>query len=231
MSEILKDVQSFERDLDAALGGCVTLSYSANQSLGLAANFSEVAASKREAPELASMIDRGMVILAPFLVSGKTGTEPAARALLEDIYFASHYFMLREYLYYSYSVPDAMKWSFTPERIEIRFNDRTIPRQFFTVHNDVLIGSRDLFAGFDAPEKIRELLKGESEGITTPNVEAASELIEQEVTLKLGTYFSLLDPARDIDLGGYTYGQFLLVYRRLMAKCLSDELLNHMNHL
>ena len=113
--------------------------------------------------------------------------------------------MIREYLYYSYNVPDSMSWSFDKARVEIKFKDRSIPRQFFTVHNDHVLGSMQHFRDFGHSDEIMRLLKHEPEGLMTPNVEAATPLIQTEADLKLAATGQSVEP----DLGGYSYRQFL----------------------
>ena len=80
--------------------------------------------------------------------------------------------------------------------------------------------SRELFEGYEAADEIVKLLTGEPEGAFTPNVEKASTLIEREVEMKLGAYFSILSPDEAVDLGGYTYADFIAIYRILLKKAL-----------
>ncbi|RTL50055.1 MAG: hypothetical protein EKK40_13755 [Bradyrhizobiaceae bacterium] len=214
------EIRVFERALDEHLLGLPTFGYDANASLALAANMYEVAAANDELRSRAESLHRGITILAPRLVSGAAGLAPDIAALFKDIEFAAHYYMIREYLYYSYNVPDSFIWTFSERRVDVRFNDRSIPRQFFTVHNDFILKSRDHFAGFGNPENVRALLKGQPEGETTDNVVQAAPLLEQEVELKLAAYFSILGEDLHSDLGGYSYAQFLKLYRSLMGNAL-----------
>lgn len=215
-------IRAFEAELDAALAGLAVYGFDADQSLALAANIYETFASDKRHPAGAGPgpLDRGMTILGSRLVSGSSGAAPDLEALAHDLFFASHYYMLREYLYYSYNVPGSMTWSFSEKRVEVRFSDPTIPRQFFTVFNDMLLLSRDMFTSFTAGEEIRRLLEGEPEGQQTPDAEAAFALIAQEVEIKLRAYFSILPMDAEIALGGYSYGQFVAFYRRLLEKAL-----------
>jgi hypothetical protein len=218
--DIIEQIREFENVLDAHLLARPTFSYDANASLALAANIYETAASNDQLWNPAEGLHRGIIILAPRLVSGGGGAEPDIRRLLEDLEFAAHYYMLRDYLYYTYNVPDAISWSFSDSRVEICFKDRSIPRQFFTVHNDLLLNSRDHFADFDGPNKVRALLKDQPEGQLTDNVRQAAHLLEQEVDLKLRAYSSILGTEAEIDLGGYSYDQFYKLYRWSMANAL-----------
>ena len=114
-----------------------------------------------------------------------------------------------------------------PRRSE--FQGPNASRQFFTVFNDVLLLSRDLFSGFDAKAEIRRLLKGEPEGVETPNSRAGFALIVQETELKLRAYFSILPMESDINLGGDSYAQFVAFYRRLLEKALYHRYLAELN--
>jgi hypothetical protein len=218
-------LQDFERQLDAALAALRSLQWSSTSALALASELYEIGAFSN-GPDGAEWIERGYAILARHFVAGTDGyvadmsREADVRQMMEDLAFAQHYYMLREYLYYSYNVPDSMDWSFEGGRVEIRFADRSIPRQFFTVHNDQLLGSQHHFRDFHHSEEIMRLLKDEPEGVTTPNMLAADPLMQAEVDLKLAAYFSLIAPDSPIDLGGYSYQQFLSVYGLLLKKAL-----------
>jgi hypothetical protein len=49
---------------------------------------------------------------------------------------------------------------------------------------------------------------------------AADPLMQEEVDLKLAAYFSLIAPDNEIDLGGYSYRDFMCVYGLLLKKAL-----------
>lgn len=76
--------------------------------------------SRSEWFPIAELFDRGMTILAPSLVSGSHGPEPDVAALIADVHFASHYYMVRENLYYTYNALDSMAWAFSDGRVEVR---------------------------------------------------------------------------------------------------------------
>ena len=46
------------------------------------------------------------------------------------------------------------------------------------------------------------------------------KLLEEEADVKLSTYYNFLDPNDDIDMGGYTYRQYYLIFKALMMKAL-----------
>ncbi|MER8600509.1 hypothetical protein NKH09_21865 [Mesorhizobium sp. M1339] len=224
-SELKKQLQDFERQLDAALDALPSRRWASTSALRVASELYEIGAFKNGV-DGADYVDRGYSILASQFAAGTDGyrahiaREADVRQTMDDLAFASHYYMIREYLYYSYNVPGSMSWSFQDGRVEIQFADKSIPRQFFTVHNDQLLGSQHHFRDFNHSEEIMRLLKDEPEGVVTPNVEAANPLMQAEVDLKLAAYFSLIPPDSQIDLGRYTYEQFFNVYRMLLTKAL-----------
>ena len=226
-----KQLQEFERVLDAELDALAIRHWASTGALRMTSELHEIMELKGGI-DGAGFIDRGYSILAPHLVAGVDGDagdltrEADLRQMMDDLTFASHYYMIREYLYYSYNAPGSMSWAFADDRVEIRFADPSIPRQFFTVHNDQLLGSQHHFRDFAHSEDIMRLLKDEPEGVVTPNLEAAEPMMLEEVDLKLAAYFSLIAPDSQIDLGGYTYAQFLSVYRMLLAKALYHRYLS-----
>jgi len=215
----------FEAKLDTALASLPSRSWSNSRVLRDASELYEVVAST-SGSGAADWIARGISILASDLVIHRAGTfEVQADGdyfdqLAKDIEFASHYYMIREYLYYSYNVNDSMSWEFDGNHVEVRFKDESIPRQFFTVSNDHILQSRYHFRDFNEADEILRLLKNEPEGVVTPNSEAADVLMRKEVDLKLEAYFSLIASSSQINLGDYTYAQFLSVYRLLLLKSL-----------
>lgn len=218
-------LKEFEEQLDAALAALPSLQWSSTSALKIATELHETG-TFAAASEGSDWIDRGYAILSSHFVAGKEGHEADIscdtdlQQMIADIAFAQHYYMLREYLYYSYNVPGAMCWSFEGDQVEVRFRDKSIPRQFFTVHNDHLLGSQYHFRDFNRSEDIMHLLKDEPEGVVTPNVLAADPLLQEEVDLKLAAYFSLINFDSEIDLGGYNYSDFILVYSLLLKKAL-----------
>lgn len=229
-------LQVFEQQLDAALAALPSQNWESSSVLQLASELYEVTSFQDGGASGAEHLDRGYAILASRFVSGATGyqaditREADIKQLAEDLLFASHYYMIREYLYYSYNVPDSMSWTFDKGRVEIKFTDRSIPRQFFTVHNDLVLGSMHHFRDFEHSDEIMRLLKHEPEGLVTPNVQAADPLIQAEADLKLAAYFSLISAESQIDLGGYSYGQFLNVYRMLLTKAIYHRYLARVQH-
>lgn len=229
-------LQAFELQLDAGLAALPSQNWAGSSALRIASELYEVMSFQDGRAGGAEYLDRGYAILSPRFVSGATGyqaditREADIKQLAEDLLFASHYYMIREYLYYSYNVPGSMSWSFDEGRVEIKFADRSIPRQFFTVHNDHVLGSLHHFRDFEHSAEIMRLLENEPEGVVTANFEAADPLMQIEADLKLAAYFSLIAADSQIDLGGYSYGQFLGVYRMLLIKALYHRYLARVQH-
>jgi hypothetical protein len=229
-------LKTFERHLDAALASLPSRQWASLSALRIASELYEVTAFNNSDTDGAEYLDHGYAILASHFVADKTGyqadisCEGDLRQMIEDLVFASHYYMVREHLYFSYKLKDAMSWSFGAGRVEIRFADKSIPRQFFTVHNDQVLRSRYHFRDFAYSAEIMRLLENVPEGMVTPNVEAADPLMRAEADLKLSAYFSLIAPDSQIDLGGYSYAQFRNVYRMLLTKALYHRYLARAQH-
>lgn len=216
----MNSFQEFERFLDGHFARLETLNYDANAALALVSNIQEQAASRIETFGLASSLAYGITILAPHLVSGKQGSPPDIETIISDLLFCATYYSLRELLYYSHNVPGAVSWTFEHGRVKIRYTDPSLPRQFYTVWNEHLELSREMFADSTYVEAARTLLRGEAEGQISPNVEGASLHIDKELDQKLRAYFSILDPTSSVDLGGYTYAEFQTVYRFMLGNAL-----------
>lgn len=213
--EFIEQLKIFERDLDERLAGCAVNGMDADRALATLMHMSEYVAAREP---MANGLDKGIEVLAPYLVSGAAGAEADVERLLEDGQFGAHYYMLREYLYYSFNMPDALTWTFGQDRTDIRFKDRSIPRQFFISHNESVLGAQHHFRDDARRQQLEAQVKGRDEW-TQPGQEIDA-LLEAEADYKLAAYFSMIAPNSAIDLGGYTYAQFHALYRMLMAKAL-----------
>jgi hypothetical protein len=214
------ELKRFEARLDGALERRALRNFDANAALLLAANLAEVQASRDAFGGLSTALNNGIKTFASHLVSGREGTSPDLEVFVEDLMFGHHYGMIREFLYYSYNAPGSLNWRIEPDAVEIRFADQTLPRQFYTVWNEQMLGSRDHFENTGHGDEIVSLLRGRPEFEEGPELAAAEALISAEVDHKLAAYFTILDPNSPIELGGYRYDQAYPVYRHLMIKAL-----------
>jgi hypothetical protein len=217
--DLKTQLQKFEALLDVELARRPTYGFAANEALILACNATEMAAHDLIGG-LSSMLNDGIETLTSHLVSGRPGAEPDVKQLCDDLVFAAHYHHVRDLLYYSYNAPDSVNWIFSPGRIEIRYRDRSLPRQFFTTFNEWYFLSVKAFEGFDAPNEIRGLIKGLSEFELGNTHERLSVLLEEHADRLLASSFCILSPDAVIELGGYSYRDFHTIYRVMMMKAL-----------
>jgi hypothetical protein len=210
-------VQDFERKLDAALNARPTVRLGGTKALKLASNIVEAAYTNRL--PLGARLAEGLQILAPTLVSRTPGDDIDVETIAADLDFAAHYHVLRDLLYYTYNAPGTMAWTFDPGKVEIRFADPSLPRQFYLAANNWYLASIGAFADDERTTRIEELLRGTPEFEPTDAAIQAQELILEEVNLKLGLYFNLV-PDASVGAGGYTFDDFLSVYRALLMKAL-----------
>jgi hypothetical protein len=156
-------LREFEALLDEEFARRPANGFAANETLILACNMVETAAAQKPFGPVESMLNDGIETFAPHLVSGRPGTEPDAQQLLDDLMFGFHYHHIRELLYYSYNAPGAVDWDIGEGEVEIRFHDRSLPRQFFTTWNEWYFTSDKTFRDFTEPDEIGRLLKGAPE--------------------------------------------------------------------
>lgn len=222
LAAVAKDqIRAFEARLDAAYARRRILGYDANRTLNLASTIAEAAASREPFGGIADGLNDGIITFASHLVSGIAGKKPKLEVVTQDLMFGRDYHLIRDLLYYAYNAPGSLDWSIEEHRVEIRFADRTIPRQFFTTWNENILHSLDHFSGQDrAVEEIVALLKSQDEWTVGPALESAWPLIAAQADHKLAGYFTIIEPEADIDMGGYTYAQAYSVYRAMMIKAL-----------
>jgi len=220
MGNDLKKIKDFEIQLDQALELLPSLAFDGDESIRLAMNFIDYCYMQLN-HSAADRLEDGLRILAPYFIQGKRGPEPTVEQLFPDLLFAGHYFILREYLYYTYNATESFVWQFTADEITIKFNDPTIPRQFYIQANNHLIGSMNTFEGRDYGERIMTLLRGRDDEFTYSEEGGdIGKLLEEEADLKLSVYYNFLDPTDEIDMGGYTYREYYLIFKALMMKAL-----------
>ena len=139
--------------------------------------------------------------------------------VLADLEFATHYFHLRDLLYYTYNAPGSTAWTFDEGKVEIRYADVSLPRQFFIKANNSFLDSIAAFANKEQDQRISSLLRGAPEFELTPEAIEAQNLIQAEVDLKFGLYFNLVSDVF-VAAGAYTFADFLNVYKALLVKAL-----------
>jgi len=142
MSSAYQRIQSFERSLDKELGAKRLFSYDpARGIIDSAGAISLAFSDQRESAGSLAMADhlsRGFDVALPELICRSGGAavdEAFGPTFISDLTFMSHYFMLREYLYYTYNAPDSLTWTFKGDTVDIAFKDRSIPRQFAQYYN------------------------------------------------------------------------------------------------
>lgn len=175
-----------------------------------------------EESALAGTLRRGLDIALPILIKGDgSGDEVDIRKVIDDLTFLSHYYLIREYLYYSHISPGSFSWSFEGNHVAIEFSDPSIPRQFSQGWNTAFLDLIEMHRqGVEDPE-IEDLLRGKEEFGDGEHLSRAFESTLAEAKVRASLKFDLLDAAgADISLKGYTYESFRRVYEYLLAKAL-----------
>ena len=181
-----------------------------------------MAESQPEMNELANTLKRGLDVALPLLIKSTTSTrEIDIETVFEDLAFLSHYYLIREYLYYSYNSPGAFSWKFEQNRISIEFADHSIPRQFSQGWNAVILDTIEMHRQGVNRSEIEELLRGKEEYGNGEHIIEAFESTLAEAKVRARLNFDLLDAASaEISLKGYGYESFRRVYEYLLAKAL-----------
>jgi hypothetical protein len=216
----LDEIKKFERELDAAFEALPSLRFDGETTIALACDIIETSHKDLKLYYTSAHFDRGLDALLPLWITSKGTDEPNIEQILSDLHFASSYYMLREYLYYTYNTPATMKWYRDDDgNITIKINDPTLIRQYYLKASNMFVGSMETFKDNDS-EKILALVRGTEEFGQNPNAEELEALMAKEVELKLSTYFNYLDGAPDVQLGTYTFATYKAVFRALLIKAL-----------
>lgn len=227
----LKHVKKFENFLDAefstrTFGGIEPARAIVDIAGAVSLAFADSWRSETSLP-LALTLSRGMDVALPVLIGTRTPGESAveasnAKALLDDLFFMAHYYMLREYLYYTYNSAQSLEWSFKEERVVISFQDPSIPRQFAQLDNMSILDAIDVYSVTrERGARVRELLRGAVEFGEDDHIQECFEIISSEADLRLTKNFSVLgDVSSEIRFQRYSYSAFYEVSRYLLTKAL-----------
>ncbi|MCQ1578751.1 hypothetical protein [Streptomyces parvus] len=219
----LEEIKEFELALDREMQSRDIFKMSATSVLRNAFGVISVLDSQGvEKNALAATLRRGLDVALPILIKGDgSGREVDVRKALDDLTFLSHYYLLRECLYYSYTSPGSFSWSFEENRVVIEFADPSIPRQFSQGWNVELLDLIELHRQGAENSEIEDLLRGKEEFGDSEHISKAFESILTEAKARASLKFDLLDAVgADTFLKGYTYEGFRQVYEYLLAKAL-----------
>lgn len=219
-----KQIKVFEDVIDKKLENLISHKYNGYSSIRVALSAIETSYMSGN-NSAARFLRNGLNILMPYLIkSNEKKPFPKANQLFKDFEFASHYFMLRDFLYYSYNMPDSINWNVGKRKVKIKFNDNSIPRQFYLIENNYILKSMELTSVYtDEMKNISSLLKDREEFTKNPkDVQQIMNLIEQEAELKLKYYYNFLNDSdmKKINLGTYTLYEMFKVVKSLLVKAL-----------
>src|SRR6266481_728644 len=116
-------IAEFERRLDSDLHSLSSMQANGEASLELAAAVIEHCYAGKDFG-LTKQLVNGLHVLAPYWIRTGGHSKPDIEDLMRDLHFAGHYYLLRDYLYYSYNSPGSFTWEFGEAETTIRFKDR-----------------------------------------------------------------------------------------------------------
>ena len=166
----------------------------------------------------------GLNILVPLLLANKSGSkkDPSLELIIKTLELAQDYYHLRDYFYYTYNIPEAIRWDFDSENnVQIKIIDKSLPLQLFLELNNVFLGSTEMFRDFELGNEIETLVeKVENEFSPSTEVFQAYERCVEEAKVKLvdSSYTSFLSD--DIIFDSYSVGEFREVYTHIIARSL-----------
>nr|WP_314492120.1 hypothetical protein [uncultured Chryseobacterium sp.] len=147
----------------------------------------------------------------------------------QSAHFATHYYSIRDLIYYSFALPNAITWKYDGEKIIISVTDHTIFRQLaserISFHLNSLGGGNKIKGS-----NPKDLLRGTSSwDFANPNVSEAFERISAEVEIKLNHFFSYIQNDSTVNIGGFQYKEFYEVYKVLLFISLYERYFSSAN--
>ncbi|AKR12475.1 hypothetical protein AC241_27335 (plasmid) [Bacillus thuringiensis] len=219
---MIEKVKEFEKVIDQKLENLSSLKCSGVDAVKMIIAAIETSYISNSSTE--QFLKKGLDILLPYYVNNSSnGNLPNAKRFLKDLEYASHYFMLREFLYYSYNTSDSIEWKFNKRKVKIGYKDSSIPRQFFLIADNYFSKSQEIFSDYSpTSEKIISLLKPYEEFTDNQDAREALELIKKEAELKINNYYNFINDHEmsSITLGTYNLKEMFEVIKSLLIKAL-----------
>jgi hypothetical protein len=146
--------------------------------------------------------------------------------ILEAGAFACDYFHLRNLIYYSHAVESSIRWKQDGHNITIDVEDPTIFRQYLAEKHSFMMNSQERWPGNVLKhDRVIEMLRGKS--LSDPNnqeLTKAFESIKAEADHKIRYQFLGLGPNSNVDIGGFSFAQFLTIYKELLSTALFERM-------
>ncbi|AIL46948.1 hypothetical protein [Elizabethkingia anophelis] len=145
--------------------------------------------------------------------------------------FATHYYSIRDLIYYSFALPNSITWKYEDAKIKIRVQDPTIFRQLAAERISFHLNSLGTGSKFKG-QRPTDLLKETSNwDLKNPKVVEAFEKIHEEVDIKIAHFFSYITNDSTVDIGGYKYNEFYEVYKFLLLISMYERYFSIANNL
>lgn len=222
-----QSVVEFETDLDECLASRSLFRLEPAATIVNMAGAASIAFSrdgKEPSVVLGARISDALEVALPVLIQNDSGVaSEISSEFVADMEFLAHYYVLREYLYYSYNSPGSMEWRFASKSVSISIHDGSIARQFAHNYDRQM---RELlpfhFRSFERTRRLHQSLKGAEEFGDSEQVQEAFAIVSDEAAERMVINFDVLGGESSTVLlpGGYEYGQFYRVYTYLLAKML-----------
>lgn len=168
----------------------------------------------------------GLNILVPLLLSNRAGfkKDPPLELVAETLELAQDYYHLRDYFYYTYNVPRAVKWKFdSRNNVKISIIDDSLPLQLFLELNNFFLGSTEICSqtGHKLGKEIETLVeKVEDEFSFSPEIYEAYKKCIEEAEVMCEHRFRDSFLSDDIVFESYSVREFHKVYIQIVARSL-----------
>jgi hypothetical protein len=189
----------------------------------------------KENPGHGEQLRSGLDFLMPEILNngGKQDSDNRLSIDVDDIVaaciFSSHYRQTRDLIFCSFRSPEAISWELTEKRIKITVKDRSFFRQIACETQTFFMNSMTSFAGHTV-EKAEKLCENTKYwDMDDPKVLKLLDLLENEAEIKIAHYFDYLPRNSSVDIGGFTYADFIKVFKSSLIVALYERLWNSLH--
>ncbi len=158
----------------------------------------------------------------PITTDNTSIDEPDVQAIMDACIFAGHYRQTRDLIYLSFKSPSAVQWELSESIIKIKTKDISFFRQLACETQSFLLNSRNVFPpeNRNIESLIAQVDYWDNSDLKTQEI---VRLLEQEAEIKIQHFFSYIPSDSTVDIGGFTYHDFLNVYKSTLIVSLYER--------
>lgn len=187
-------------------------------------------------PLKAETLRQALDILIPKIIENRPDSDhdvnntTELEAVMKACIFAGNYRATRDLIFYSFRSTEAVSWKISNKSIEIKVNDASFFRQIVCETQAFFLNSMTVFP-ISLTKNVEELLAQVAYwDMDDENTRKILEYLEQESVIKINHFYSYIPAESQVDIGGFSYSDFLKVYQSTLIVALYERRWSEIHH-